>query len=115
MIERLDYVAVNRPAIAEMAKAKAKDHMRSIDTRLRVVIELRVLQIDGCVYCVELHSADARAGGMGGGGDTDHAKRCSCARLCGVIGSLLGGADRRFNVDHCTNECVEPRGFWVRS
>ena len=61
MIERLDYVSINGSAIASMAKAK--DHMVSIDAELRAIIELRVSQINGCVYCVDLHATQARAAG----------------------------------------------------
>lgn len=61
MIERLDYVSVNGPAIASMAKAK--NNMPSIDDRLRAIIELRISQINGCAYCVDLHTAEARKAG----------------------------------------------------
>lgn len=61
MIERLDYVSINGPAIANMAKAK--NDMRSIDRKLRAVIELRVSQINGCAYCVDLHTMEARGVG----------------------------------------------------
>lgn len=61
MIERLDYVSINGPAIASMAKAKAD--IRSIDERLCAIIELRVSQINGCAYCVDLHTTQARNAG----------------------------------------------------
>lgn len=61
MIERLDYVSINGPAIASMAKAM--NNMSTIDERLRAIIELRVSQINGCVYCVDLHATQARAAG----------------------------------------------------
>lgn len=61
MIERLDYVSINGPAIAGMAKAK--NAMTSIDEKLRVIVELRVSQINGCAYCVDLHTVQARAAG----------------------------------------------------
>lgn len=61
MIEWLDYVSINGPAIASMARAK--DNMSSIDGRLRAIIELRVSQINGCAYCVDLHTIQARATG----------------------------------------------------
>lgn len=61
MIERLDYVSLNGPAIAAMARAKP--HMKSIDAKLRAIVELRVSQINGCVYCVDLHTEEARAAG----------------------------------------------------
>ena len=61
MIERLDYVSINAPAIASMAKAK--NDMPSIDKKLRAVVELRVSQINGCAYCVDLHTTEARQAG----------------------------------------------------
>ncbi|MCV0428044.1 MAG: carboxymuconolactone decarboxylase family protein [Roseibium sp.] len=61
MIERLDYVAINGAAIGSLAQAK--DKMPSIDRKLRAIVELRVSQINGCVYCVDLHSKQARAAG----------------------------------------------------
>ena len=61
MIERLDYVSINGAAIASMAKAQ-KD-MPSIGWKLRAVIELRVSQINGCAYCVDLHTIETRHAG----------------------------------------------------
>ena len=57
MIERLDYVAINGPAIAAMAAAKKR--MSSIEPGIRALIELRVSQINGCAYCIDLHSKEA--------------------------------------------------------
>ena len=61
MIERLDYVSINAPALASMAKAK--QNIASIDKKLKAIIELRVSQINGCAYCVDLHSSEARQAG----------------------------------------------------
>lgn len=61
MIERLDYVSINGPAITSMAKAK--NDMPSINKKLRAVVELRVSQINGCAYCVDLHTTEARLAG----------------------------------------------------
>ena len=61
MIERLDYVAINGPAIARMASAK--DDMPSLDAKLRAIVELRISQINGCSYCVDLHTTEARRAG----------------------------------------------------
>lgn len=60
-IERLDYVSLNAAAIGAMARAKR--HMGSIDARLRALIEIRVSQINGCVYCVDTHTREAREAG----------------------------------------------------
>lgn len=61
MIERLNYAALNGAAIADMAKAKGK--MPSIDVRLRAIVEVRISQINGCAYCVDLHTVQARDAG----------------------------------------------------
>ncbi|MFK7938134.1 MAG: carboxymuconolactone decarboxylase family protein [Roseovarius sp.] len=61
MIDRLDYVAINGTAIARMAKAK--EAMPSIDRKLRALVELRVSQLNGCAYCVDLHTGEARQAG----------------------------------------------------
>ncbi len=61
MIGRLDYVSINRAAIATMAKAK--EQVASIDAKLRALVELRVSQMNGCVYCVDLHAMEARKAG----------------------------------------------------
>ena len=61
MIHRINYVSVNGPAIADMAQAKSQ--ITSIAPRMRAMIELRVSQINGCAYCVDLHSTEARDAG----------------------------------------------------
>ncbi len=61
MIKRLDYVSINGPAIASMAKAK--NSMTSIEDKLRAIVELRISQINGCAYCVDLHTVEARKAG----------------------------------------------------
>jgi AhpD family alkylhydroperoxidase len=61
MIGRIDYSQVNPKAIN--ALAGIDKHLASLDPRLRVLIQLRVSQINGCVYCVDLHSLQAREGG----------------------------------------------------
>jgi AhpD family alkylhydroperoxidase len=61
MIERLDYASLNADAIAAMANASAK--MPSIETKLRALVELRVSQLNGCAYCVDLHTVEAKKAG----------------------------------------------------
>ena len=61
MIERLDYVSINRSAITSMVNAK--EQMASIDAKMRALIELRISQVNGCVYCVDLHATEARKAG----------------------------------------------------
>jgi len=43
--------------------AKAKAGTASIGRKLRAIIELRVSQINGCAYCLDLHTREARQAG----------------------------------------------------
>jgi AhpD family alkylhydroperoxidase len=44
------------------AAAKELDRV-GFDARLRELVRLRASQLNGCAYCVNMHSADARAAG----------------------------------------------------
>jgi AhpD family alkylhydroperoxidase len=61
MYQRIDTYAVNPKAVNLLASASK--HMSSIDKKLKALVELRISQINGCVYCVDLHSREARAEG----------------------------------------------------
>lgn len=61
MIERLNYLEINSGAVNGIASAGK--HFSSIDKKLRAMLELRVSQINGCVFCVDLHVTQARAEG----------------------------------------------------
>jgi AhpD family alkylhydroperoxidase len=56
--ERFPYYEVNKRAVDGFA-ALGK-HLRCIDEKLRALVELRVSQINGCVYCLDLHARQAR-------------------------------------------------------
>jgi len=55
---RANYFHLNRPALDALTAVNT--HLTSIEPKLRVLIQLRVSQINGCVYCVNLHSGEAR-------------------------------------------------------
>jgi AhpD family alkylhydroperoxidase len=61
MIKRLNYLEIN--AKATNGLAAASKHITSIDSKLRAMVEVRVSQINGCVYCVDLHVNQARDAG----------------------------------------------------
>ncbi len=61
MIKRLNYLEINSKATDGLAALNKQ--IASIDNKLRALVELRVSQINGCVYCVDLHSEQARAAG----------------------------------------------------
>lgn len=61
MINRVNYVAINGPAIQAMLATKSK--IASIDTGLRALVEVLVSQINGCGYCIHVHSKEALQAG----------------------------------------------------
>jgi AhpD family alkylhydroperoxidase len=61
MGKRIDYYQQNKQAV-DLLLAMGK-HISALDPKLKALVELRVSQINGCVYCVDLHSQQARAAG----------------------------------------------------
>jgi AhpD family alkylhydroperoxidase len=62
MYERLNFRELNTKA-TNMLSAASK-HLSSIDAKLRALVELRVSQINGCVFCVDLHTKEALEEGV---------------------------------------------------
>jgi len=56
---RLDYKKF--PAIGPMASLEKAVHSSSLEPKLRELVKLRASQINGCAYCVDMHTKDARA------------------------------------------------------
>jgi len=61
MSTHIDYYPLNRPAFD--ALGSVGKHVTSIEPKLRALVELRVSQINGCGYCVDIHSTQARSHG----------------------------------------------------
>ena len=61
MINRIDYYEYN-PKVIDRLESLDK-HIAAIDPKLRALVDLRVSQINGCVYCVDLHTQAAREAG----------------------------------------------------
>lgn len=57
----LNYIEINARALNLLLSVKK--HIHSIDDRLKALVELRVSQINGCAYCINLHSNEARKAG----------------------------------------------------
>src|ERR1044072_5887903 len=58
------HAAVFSKALAHLDHAATKQlDAAGIDHRLRELLRLRVSQLNGCAYCVDMHSKDARAVG----------------------------------------------------
>jgi AhpD family alkylhydroperoxidase len=60
---RLDYRAVLPEAVEAMLGLERVANSDFGDERLAHLVRLRASQINGCAFCVRLHSADARAAG----------------------------------------------------
>ena len=59
MISRLNYLEINSRATNGVAAINK--HANSIDDKLPALVELRVSQINGCVYWLDVHAEQARA------------------------------------------------------
>lgn len=64
---RLDidaHAAAFSKAMAHLDQAATKELNRvGFDSRLRELVRIRASQLNGCAYCVDMHSKDARAAG----------------------------------------------------
>ena len=63
MEPRLDLYKASPDAIKAMLAFSAATEKLSIDKPLLELVKLRASQINGCAFCVDMHSADARKGG----------------------------------------------------
>lgn len=60
-MSRIDYFAVKPEMITQLRNiTKTQEHF-TLDPKLRALVETRVSQINGCVYCTDLHLREARA------------------------------------------------------
>jgi AhpD family alkylhydroperoxidase len=58
---RLDYAKEKPEFIARLRAITQEQKHFQINPMLRALVELRVSQINGCVYCTDLHSGEARS------------------------------------------------------
>ena len=61
MAQRIDYQ--KSPGITALAGLEKYVRSSGLDTRLLELVRLRASQINGCAYCVDMHTKDARAEG----------------------------------------------------
>ena len=59
-MSRIDYFKAKPGLITKLRKLTAEKKKFKLDAKLRTLVELRVSQVNGCVYCTDLHSRDAR-------------------------------------------------------
>ena len=65
MTQRIAYYQIAPDAYKALAATRPYIQSSGIDSRLRALVELRVSQINGCAYCVDMHSREARQAGEG--------------------------------------------------
>jgi AhpD family alkylhydroperoxidase len=63
MAHRIDYMKVAPEGFRALAATRPYFESASIPARLRALVELRTSQINGCAYCVDMHSQEARRAG----------------------------------------------------
>lgn len=63
MQPRINIASVNPGALNAMLGLANYLHQSGLDTKLLDLINLRVSQINGCAYCIDMHWKDLRAAG----------------------------------------------------
>ena len=63
MSPRLSFTAVDAGAYRAMAQLEQYVKQSGLETPLLELVRMRASQINGCAYCLDMHSKDARAAG----------------------------------------------------
>ncbi|CAM3072227.1 MULTISPECIES: carboxymuconolactone decarboxylase family protein [Pseudomonas] len=63
MHARIDFYTASPDALKAMLALEAAVGKLSIELPLLELVRLRVSQINGCAFCLDMHTADARKGG----------------------------------------------------
>jgi AhpD family alkylhydroperoxidase len=63
MKARIDLMHVNPGVVQAMLGLERQIRKAGFDHRLLDLVRMRASQINGCAYCLDMHSKDARAGG----------------------------------------------------
>jgi AhpD family alkylhydroperoxidase len=60
MKPRIEYARTNPDALKSLVGVTRYLRTSTLDARLRALIEIRVSQINGCAYCLDMHCREAR-------------------------------------------------------
>jgi AhpD family alkylhydroperoxidase len=63
MGERLNFGEVSPPAFEAMRALERYVRQSGLDHRLLELVKTRASQLNGCAFCLDMHTKDARAGG----------------------------------------------------
>jgi len=72
-MQRLNPREASPGAMKTLVDMRTYLHGCGLDARLRLLVEIRISQINGCAYCVDLHVREARAAG-----ETEQRLDCLC-------------------------------------
>lgn len=62
-MKRIDYFSTKPDFITQLRTITKSQEQFGLDAKLRALVETRVSQINGCAYCTDLHSREAREHG----------------------------------------------------
>ena len=63
MKQRIDYVNASPAGFKAMRNLQEHVETCGLEHKLLELVKMRASQINGCAYCLDMHSKDARAGG----------------------------------------------------
>jgi AhpD family alkylhydroperoxidase len=63
MTPRIDYPKVAPKAFQSLLALQAQIESTGLEHKLLYLVKMRASQINGCAYCIDMHSKDARAAG----------------------------------------------------
>lgn len=63
MHERLNYTAASPKGFAAMLNLEGHVRQSGLDHRLLELVKTRASQLNGCAFCLDMHTKDARAAG----------------------------------------------------
>lgn len=63
MKRRIDYSSVARDGVAAIGKVDAYARRSGLERPLLELVKIRASQINGCGYCLDMHTKDARSAG----------------------------------------------------
>jgi AhpD family alkylhydroperoxidase len=61
MVPRINFYKVAPDAVAAMRGLEHAVNQSGLEASLRELVKLRVSQLNGCAYCIDMHSKEARA------------------------------------------------------
>lgn len=62
-MKRIDHFSIKPEFITQLRALTKTQEQFGLDAKLRALVETRVSQINGCAYCTDLHSREARERG----------------------------------------------------